>query len=93
MLAVDERGKRIDACLGDDHDAPAAAAVAAVRPAAGDVFLSAKADAPVAPFAGFDFDGDAVYKHGRCRGSRVESRVSGGRGPDEGLGFSHRLVA
>ena len=56
-------GKAVDAFLGDEDHAAAVAAVAAVGPAAGDVFLAAEADAAVAPLAGLDADFDFVDEH------------------------------
>ena len=46
-----QRGQAVDALLGHQDDAAAVAAVAAVGPAAGNIFLPAEADAAVAPFA------------------------------------------
>ena len=59
LAAVGQGGQAIDALSGQQHDAAAVAAVAAVRPAAGNVFLPAETDAAVAPLArlhaNFDF--------------------------------------
>ena len=63
MFAMDQGREAIDARLGDDDHAAAVAAVAAVRPAARHVLLAPKADATVAPLAGFDLDRNAVDEH------------------------------
>ena len=74
VLAMGERGQAIDAGLGDQHDAAAVAAVAAVGPAAGDVFLTAEAYASITAAASFDFDSDAIDEHGGGGGRGAGSR-------------------
>ena len=54
IVPVGQGGQAVDAVAGQKHDAAAVAAVAAVGPAAGNVFLAAEADAPVTPFARLD---------------------------------------
>ena len=88
MLAMHERRQTVDARLGDDDHAAAVAAVAAVRPAARDVLLAPEADAPVAPVAGLDFDGDAVDEHGRVR-VRSGSRKTTKKGCRDGHPWVH----
>ena len=56
-------GEAIDAFFGHQDDAAAVAAVAAVGPAARDVFLPAEADAAVTPFARLHADFRFVDEH------------------------------
>src|SRR5690606_37168530 len=65
VLAHGECGQAIDPFDGSEDDASAVAAIAAVGTAAGNVLLSAKAQAAVAAAAGFEFDGDAIDEHAR----------------------------
>jgi hypothetical protein len=65
-LPVGQCRQRIDTRLSDHDDAPAVAAVAAVRPAARDVLLATKAHAAITAAARFDFNGDAIDEH--CEG-------------------------
>ena len=63
-----EVAERRQAGVHLQHDAAAAAAVAPVGPAAGDVRLAAERGGPVAAVAGADPDLDAVEEHlGDCR--------------------------
>jgi hypothetical protein len=65
MLAVHQRRETVDSRLRDDDHTATVTAVAAIRPTTRDVFLPSETDATVAPFAGFDFDRNAVDEHGR----------------------------
>ncbi len=64
LLAMRECRERINARFGDQNDAAAVAAVAAVRSAARNILLAAKADATITAPAGFDFNGDTIDEHG-----------------------------
>ena len=63
QAALGQGGEAIDPLLGDEDDAAAVAAVAAVGSAAGDVLLPAEADAAVAPFAGLHLNLHLVDEH------------------------------
>jgi hypothetical protein len=63
LFALGQRGQAIDALFGHQDDAAAVAPVAAVGPAAGDIFLAAEADAAVTPFAPLDVNLDFINEH------------------------------
>ena len=63
LAAMGQGCKAIDPLFGDKDHAAAVAAVAAVGPAAGDVFLPAKADAAVTPFARLHSNFRFIDKH------------------------------
>ena len=57
MLArVSEVDQRIDVAIGDDPDAAAAPAIAAIGAALGDEFFASEGSASIAAVAGGDFD-------------------------------------
>jgi hypothetical protein len=72
---VRERRQAIDSLAGHQHHASAVAAIAAIRPAAGDVLLAPEADAAVAPPAGLDEYLDAIDEHGRFGDFRCPGEV------------------
>ena len=63
LLAMGQGGEAVDAFAGDEDDAAAVAAVAAVGPAAGDEFLPVEGDAAVAPAAGLETDFHFIDEH------------------------------
>jgi hypothetical protein len=73
MLTVGDRGQAVDPRLGDKDDAAAMPAVAAAGTTERDVFLSAEGHAAIPPFAGLDFDFDAIDKHARLLSLREGS--------------------
>jgi hypothetical protein len=60
-----ESAKIAQACIRDDDDVPAVAAVTSVGAALGNVLLSAEADGAVAPAAAVSDDACAIVEHAR----------------------------
>ena len=81
-FAVSESGQGIDSWLGNDDDAAAIAAVAAIGTAAWHVFFAAKADAAIAAAAGFDFNSDAIDEHVGEVGSGIGDAEMGNENRD-----------
>ena len=64
---VAEVGQGGQVVVRNEDDIAALAAVAAVRPAGGDVFFAVERHGPVAAVARFDFDIGRIYKHNGLR--------------------------
>ena len=63
-LAIAKIGKGVEAGIRRKYNVAPLAAIASVRAAIRQIFLSAKGGAPIPAFAGLNIDLDFIYKHG-----------------------------